>query len=437
MSWTAVLIAVAALVWATALDKVRAVGPWPADRVQRANLLALVALALALTITVPPVYATIGRLTGIANLGLLLANVVTVAGVWVFQPLVRQARELAGDYARQHGVTGLLIESTRARRAFADGRVAVGVAIALVALFALAPVRAAETPDYSDFMARYATARFVPAYTALFAAYVGGMVSELFLLAASVSVKLPSPALRLRGYLQAAGWAAYIAALAHELLYTLVRHLGHAYPVAEARLVRHALIAGGVLLLMSGGLIDLCAWGRRWLDHRRLYPLWRELWCALPEVMEDPAFRPARSALPDALAVDDLASRRYRRVITIRDAIVALRPYSDEAAVARARALCRAANTGGAETAAIAEAVAIRSAIGARARGGIARRAEARAGDDPARPSPIDVNQLAEREVAHLVRVARASRRSRIVAAALAGAPAPARAPGGAGEGVS
>lgn len=422
MSWEAILIAVAALVWLTALDKIRTGGIWPAEPAERANLLALVALALILTISVPQVYVGIDRAAGVPNLALLLTQGLAVVGLWLFQPLVRQARGLARDYARKYGVSGLLTEPTRARRIFASGWVMAGVLIALGLLFGLAPVHGETLPDYSDFMARYADAPYMLAYTTVFAAYVGGMVGELFLLAARNSRHLPTRALRLRGYLQAVGWANYLVYLGHEVLATLARQWGLADPADGARAARHALLAGGVLLLMSGGFIDLYIWGRRWVEYRQLHALWRALWQADPAVMRDGAFPPLPRALRDALAIRRFEERRFRRMIKIRDGIVAMRPYADAAVIARARALCHAAGLDEEATAAVVEAAAVRSALHARSRGELPpRQAQQPVADPPSGDSMASLDQLLAREADRLVAVARAFDHSPIVVAALFG----------------
>ncbi len=63
------------------------------------------------------------------------------------------------------------------------------------------------------------------------------------------SARLPTATLRLRGSLQAVGWAAFIVALGLEVPYTLGCLQGLPYPAEGSRLVRHALIAGAAALL--------------------------------------------------------------------------------------------------------------------------------------------------------------------------------------------
>ena len=60
--------------------------------------------------------------------------------------------------------------------------------------------------------------------------------------------------------------------------------------------------------------------------HRRLYPLWADLVGAVPTVALDPA----AGQWQDASRIRDLHLRLYRRLIELRDAWLALRPFMDD-----------------------------------------------------------------------------------------------------------
>ena len=103
-------------------------------------------------------------------------------------------------------------------------------------------------------------------------------------------------------------------------------------PVVEGSLAQ-GLVAVGALLVVVGAAAtatsqrsgELRDWTRDYLAHRRLYPLWADLATAVPGVALDPAAGPWQ----DASRVGDMHMRLYRRLIELRDAWLALRPFMD------------------------------------------------------------------------------------------------------------
>ena len=93
------------------------------------------------------------------------------------------------------------------------------------------------------------------------------------------------------------------------------------------------------------------AW--RLYAYWRLYPLWAVLRQAIPEIELplDPAMRWS------------IRYRLYRRVIEIRDAQLALRPYAEPERVARAAAAARSSGLAADAVAAVAEAAAIVTSV--------------------------------------------------------------------------
>ncbi len=83
--------------------------------------------------------------------------------------------------------------------------------------------------------------------------------------------------------------------------------------------------ATGVCLPAVSGALRRAGRGRHWQQRRAyaaLYPLWRDLTAAVPEVaMDRGRWGPRR-----ALAVRDVDYLLYRRVIELRDAVHALQP---------------------------------------------------------------------------------------------------------------
>lgn len=144
------------------------------------------------------------------------------------------------------------------------------------------------------------------------------------------------------------------------------------------------------------------AW--RWYAYWRLYPLWAVLRRAIPEIVlpPDPAMR--RS----------IRYRLYRRVIEIRDAQLALRPYAEPERVARAAAAARSSGLAEEAVAAVTEAAAVVTSVRSRFRGCPAR-AEALPAEHPGAAPCAEPCADVSAEAARLITVSRAIRRSRIV----------------------
>ncbi|WP_030226864.1 MAB_1171c family putative transporter [Actinoalloteichus caeruleus] len=116
-----------------------------------------------------------------------------------------------------------------------------------------------------------------------------------------------------------------------------------------------------------------------WRAYRELRPLWAALYEAVPEIA---------LTSPDAVKGDygrrDVGMRLYRRVIEIRDGVLALRPYRDPSVAEQVGGAGRAAGLTGEDLAATVEAAVISAAI-AGARSG---RPVDPGGGDSASPDP-------------------------------------------------
>ncbi|OEU88654.1 hypothetical protein DB35_17705 [Streptomyces abyssalis] len=87
----------------------------------------------------------------------------------------------------------------------------------------------------------------------------------------------------------------------------------------------------GILLVATG--FTMPSWGPRlsaarmwianWVAFQRLYPLWNDLYRAVPEI----ALNPPAPSFVERVRYGDLRFRLYRRVIEIRDGLLAMRPY--------------------------------------------------------------------------------------------------------------
>ncbi|WP_030442400.1 MAB_1171c family putative transporter [Actinoplanes subtropicus] len=258
------------------------------------------------------------------------------------------------------------------------------VLAALVALDAVAG-GIGPSPDRPDDAAAATVAFWVVREGYLVAVLTGGIV--LFW---SVARTAPAGLPRLGLRTIAAGWAliALSAAAALPLL------LGAGGLTAPAR----HLAGAGTLLAVGGALVPAGRRARVVLAEYRsllaLRPLWTAVRDAFPEVV---LFSPRR-AVVELAGVDDVRLRLYRRVIEIRDGMLALRPYVHGVLP----------ETPEAEAAAIAEA--------------LRRRAE---GAPPSGSSPgfAMVGPEMADEVAWLSRVSRAYRRIEVTPAAAAPTP--------------
>jgi hypothetical protein len=417
MTWEMLHLSIVLLVAATALDKLWSLDWKSCGAVQRANCWTLTSIALALASVLPQVYLAIDEFTGIPNLAGLLNTHLVVFGLWAFQPIVGQLLASGIEYRM---IDPHLARHMQARRKILGSRwFLIGIITILTVLFTLAPVHETEAPGFNGLIARYGEAPFMTEYTFIAAGYLGLFTFDLFLLArAGIQPGLP-PSLRLRARLQAYGWIVALVLLLHECLYVVLRRLDMAYSANNSQAIRSGLIAGSIMLLMSGSFLDLYRWACHYHAHRQLFLLWRDLRRATPEIKLRVLFQPSRSSLGDALAVNDIQLRLQRRAMEIRDAALALRPYVNVAAIERAQHLCLVARLGEDDTRATIEAVALRSAIRTKLSGNKLELLPLPASGDIAGEKGA-VDELVEREVAHLRRVARAARRSPIVAIALA-----------------
>jgi hypothetical protein len=117
----------------------------------------------------------------------------------------------------------------------------------------------------------------------------------------------------------------------------LFRTVGRAAPAGLPRLgpiaferiepVAHVIQAAAILLAVAGSVVPATRRARAVVtaygNLRKLRPLWRAMKEAFPEVI---LFSPRR-ALVELAGVDDVDLRLYRRVIEIRDGMLALRDY--------------------------------------------------------------------------------------------------------------
>ncbi len=317
------------LAWAAVAYRLPVVWRRTGDPPRHFYWLTLLFLALALTVLLPPVYVAIDRLTGVPNLARLLAHGLVLATGWAVQGFLLQLNYPDGSARRKLHRLGWL---------------SAGALAVMTTLFALAPV----DEESLEFMKRYADAPYMLEYWLVFLASLGLALSNVVRLSWRYADLTDRAALRLGLRVSAAGGVAGLGYVAHEGFYATARRLGLGYPLGEKEMITTVLVAVATSLMIIGstmpawgprvGIPALYRWVGRYGAYRRLYPLWRALVEATPEI----ALLPPSSAVMDALTVRDLGFRLYRRVVEIRDGRLALRPYLDPTVAEDARARCRA-----------------------------------------------------------------------------------------------
>lgn len=346
------------IAWAATLYKLRVLRRNPHDPIVRAMWLSIVLMAAALTVLAPPVALLIDRATGIANISRLLGNSLGLGAA---------CQTLTFHFLHLDDGTGATRRSIRVAR----GTLA-GTLVAMVVLFALAPVH----HEAQDFWQRYGTTPYMLGYRLLFLGYLGLtaaiLVPSTWHYAGAAGRSSIALALRLIAIGAIFGGAYTV----HEALHAIALSVGVQNPFLDSQPVATILITLCVAFMLTGSTMP--AWSRRlglpgllgrvghYHVYRQLYPLWIDLCRAFPEI----ALFPPRSVVADALALRDLDLRLYRRVIEIRDGLLALRMYVDPSVMEHARAAGQEIGLPPDEIEALVEAACIAGALQARNSGG-------------------------------------------------------------------
>lgn len=332
---------------------------------RRALWITLLALTLALTVRLPLIERSIDRLASVPNMTRLFENGFILVSMWAAQEFLLHLRLPATPSAAavaptvpRHAHTWLLVASL--------GTMAI--------LFGLAPVGEA-TPD---FWVRYAHVPLVLEYRLIFLAYLGVGLINLIRLGLRYARLTGRPAVALGVGLCVVGGVIGLTYVGHEAMYVIIRRLGFAYPfdrVVDPSMLRNVLIAASLGPFLVG--VTIPAWGEhpavrsldRWIGrhqtYRRLYPLWRDLVRASPEI----ALVPPPTPMLDALAWRVLRLRLYRRVIEIWDGRLTLLPYIDAHVVVTAQQVSRAAGVSPEDEPFVVEACSLAAGMRAKASG--------------------------------------------------------------------
>ncbi|NJP89401.1 hypothetical protein HCN51_08060 [Nonomuraea sp. FMUSA5-5] len=287
---------------------------------------AMLFLALTMTVAVPAVWTGIDAILGVPNLSALLSQASAMGfaltiHLLVLLWLIPEGRVAAA--VRWHLLVGTLI---------------LGVMVLLFLRITPLP----EEP--TDFVVRYAGHPRVATYLGVYVTIFGAVqVRNTWLCWRNAREDRP-------GW-QRLGLHLVSAASLLGLVYAVLRGLDvfgrqAGYPVQEMEPVARLVIFGGVVLASVG--CTASSWGARasaaaaWLrDHSarvRLYRLWAALHRALPHIALEP---PPASGLHDLLRVRDAGYRLTRRIIEINDAIVELRTRLAHEAYREAEDFCR------------------------------------------------------------------------------------------------
>lgn len=292
----------------------------------------LLGLAISLTALTPAVYTLVGQLSGIGHLARLIGHGSMLFAVWAAQELMIRMTGLGHGF-RWHAW-------------WTAGSFAV-----MCLLFAFAPDLLPQSPGVLEYCVVYLVGQ-LPAL---------GNVIRFGLRSARLA---DGPALRVGMCLIVAGTTGALIYLVNKVVLTASARFEFAYPMGHTPLVSRVLPAcAHVLVLLGAALPALLGWLYRYRLYQRLGPLWRALYQAEPAIALDPP------VAPDMLLVSQLRLRLYRRVIEIRDGLLALQPYRDPHIAATATEHATQAGMRGDQLEAAVEAATVAAALRSRAAG--------------------------------------------------------------------
>ncbi|WP_327586858.1 hypothetical protein OHA25_07500 [Nonomuraea sp. NBC_00507] len=302
-------ISIATLFWLVLIVKTADLLRQPHNWGLRHLVMLCLGLSIALTVGIPPIYATIDWLTHVPNLAKLLQHLATISACGAGSVMmIRLDRDAPRPGAR-----------VRRRIALAGA-----VATAMTVLFFLAPVDESEPIRFAD---RYSTAAFIPQYMLLFIAMIAVVCADVAISTWRYGRRRRGANVPLR---MSVGlmFAAAIFGIAYCLFkaaYIVIRLLGESPLKGEnalsTPLALAAVILGATSLALPkvGASIDAILHRLdRLRAYRRLHPLWSDLYAAMPEIV----LNPPRGR--DLMAILDIDYRLYRRVIEISDGMLAL-----------------------------------------------------------------------------------------------------------------
>ena len=318
--------------WAAALYKLYPHIRWRRELTpaQRELVVTLACLALGAVLLLPAVYQWIGDALGVPNLARPLANGLGLIACFTGQSLFVRLTE----------------SENTARRVIRLYALALLALLALLAAFFVA-ASPSLTESAIDFTQRFADNPYVLAYRVVYMLGFGLSAANISRLAWRYGkLSAANPSLQLGLLLVTFGGIAGLLYALQDVGYLIGHRVGLFYPRQESVLLTQVLVFLSAASFTIGSTLP--EWGNwvgvpalhRWLwqyrSLRRLYPLWRALYEATPEI----ALTGSVSPLQDVLDLRDLGFRLYRRVVEIRDGALALRPYRPDWVEDLARSLC-------------------------------------------------------------------------------------------------
>ncbi|GAA4687698.1 hypothetical protein GCM10023347_49180 [Streptomyces chumphonensis] len=327
-------LAVLILLWATVLWRAPAAFRSP---IQRSLWVTFATLTVAMTLRLPDVMLAIDEGTGVNNLATLLKHILGIISAAALLEFV-------------FGITG---GSTARGRRLRQALAAMTL-FALGVLFFLTP-RTAEAPDYFESKAGEGGA--ATAYLLVWYAYLGGALLLATLLFLGARRHAAAGWLRAGLCLLGAGTAASVAYALVRALYLVLALCGQTDDGMNAAFTHWTDVAKhiAIVLILVGSLLPAVGVtsraARHWRRLRELGPLWKDLTDAVPEVV-----------LHEELGRGELRIRLHRTVVEIRDAMLALEPYSSAEDRRRAEAVASDSGLAGAERQALAAACRIEAA---------------------------------------------------------------------------
>jgi Family of unknown function (DUF6545) len=391
------------MLWAAVLGRLPALRRRPNDPVLRAYWLAMLSLAAAVTVLIPPVQLAVDRTVGVTDLALLLRHILALGCACAAQAFLLYSSypQAAADPKVRRQVWALVATLT-----------------AMAALFTVGQAH----HEVFDLQGHHdGPVRPVLLYWLLFLGYLGlALVNATRLLWRWAGL---TDQVLLRGGLRlvAAGAAVGLGYVGYHLAYLAADQLGWPprHLLGDQQLIVQGLTLASNLLLVVGltmpawgprvGLPRLLRWAGRYRAHRRLYPLWRDLCQAVP----DRALMPPQPRWRDALTMRSIGFALHRRVIEIRDTRLVLRLYLDPGVAVTASTLGRRAGLDGEDLQAAVEAASLAAAIDAKAHGRPAQGEPSASAD----PGDTDLPADLESESGWWVNVADAYRRSPLLRA--------------------
>lgn len=307
------------------------------DRARRHVRCILLGLAISTTALTPGGHTVINGLAGTKDLPRLVGHAGMLLAVWA-------------------GV-GLLLHVNGLRRRGHTWWIA-GVFFAMCVFFALSPNLEPASPWVFEYVLAYVVAQLPALVT----------IMRMCLRYAGLA---DTAVLRVALRMVVAGAAVASLYLVNKAVLSASYRFTFDYPVGHTPVGKVLPTTAYLLVLVGAVLPAVVSWLVRHRSYRQLGPLWRALYRADPAIALDPP------TLPDLLVLARLRLRLYRRVIEIRDGLLALRPYRDPDVAATARDRATRAGLDGARRDAAVEAAVVDAALRARAEG----RAPAATGD--------------------------------------------------------